>query len=170
MAALKLSERERNLLIMTIGFVVFYVFYQFLLTPKWDEITMLKEKARSQRLDLKIAEGKIKILDAVEKSIGIMPQKTELTREDRALEVLKMLSQATAHSGLNINFVKPRLEESGEGLQFTLSCSGKYKNFYNFLYVLYQLRALILIDTLDITSTGGASPDLDVKMNLTAYY
>ena len=170
MAALKLSERERNLLILTIGFVVFYVFYQFLLTPKWDEITMLKEKARSQRLDLRIADGKIKILDAVEKSIGMLPQKTELTREDKALEVLKMLSQATARSGLNMNFIKPRLEESGEGLQFNLSCSGKYNNFYNFLYILYQLRALILIDTLDITTTGGGSPDLDVKINLTAYY
>lgn len=170
MAALKLSARERNLLVLTLGFTVFFVFYQFLLVPKWAEIARLKEKTRGQRLELKISEGKIKILDAVEKSIGIIPQKAELTREDRALEVLKMLSQATAHSGLDISFVKPRLEESGEGLKFTLSCSGKYKNFYNFLYILFQLRALILIDTLDITSTGGASPDLDVKINLTAYY
>jgi Tfp pilus assembly protein PilO len=170
MPALKISERERTLLIVTIGFVIFYVFYQFLLTPKWDEISRLKDKARAQRLELKVAEGKIKILDAIEKSVGILPERSALSREEKALEVLKLLSQATVKSGLNINFIKPLLEESAQGLKFSLSCSGKYRNFYNFFSILYRLRILVLIDSCDIVSSGGTTPTLDIRLTLTAYY
>jgi Tfp pilus assembly protein PilO len=170
MAPLKLSERERNLLIVTIGFVVFYVFYMFLLTPKWDEIGRQKDAARSLRLDLRIAEGKIKILDAIEKSVGIVPERSILSRDEKALEVLKLLSQATVRSGLTLNFIKPNLEEEGEGLKFSLSCSGRFKNLYSFFSILYRLRILLLIDSLEVLSTGGATPDLGIKINLTAYY
>lgn len=170
MPSIKLSDREKNLLIVTIGFAVFYVFYQFLLVPKWDEIAKLKDKARNQRLDLKVAESKAKIMGAIERSIGVIPERSELPREEKALEALKLLSQATSRSGLNISFVKPLLEEPGEGLKFSLSCSGKYRNLYNFLYILFQLRILVLVDSMDITSSGGASPDLDLKITLTAFY
>jgi Tfp pilus assembly protein PilO len=169
-APIKLSDRERNLLIITIGFAVFYVFYQFLLTPKWDEINRLKNTARDQRLEMKIADGKVKILDAIEKSAGLMPERSEMPREEKALEVLRLLSQATVKSGLNINFIKPLLEETGEGLKFSLSCSGKYRNFYNFFQILYRLHILVLIDSLDISSNGGREPSLDIKLALTAYY
>jgi Tfp pilus assembly protein PilO len=170
MAALKLSDRERNLLIVTIGFVIFYVFYQFLLVPKWDEIGKLKDKARTQRLEIRVAEGKVKILDAIEKQVGVLPERSELPRDEKALEVLKLLSQATVKSGLNISFIKPLLEESGEGLKFSLSCSGRFKNLYTFFYILYRLRILILIDGLNVVSTGGPEPNLDIKIALTAYY
>ena len=169
MAAIKLSERERNFITVTIGFAVFYVFYQFLLTPMWAEIAKLKDKAREQRLELKIAEGKIKIMDAIEKSVGVVPRKSAAPREDKALEVLRLLSQATAKSGLNLSFIKPLLEDKGEGLKFNLFCSGRYKDLYGFLSILYRLRILVVIDSLDI-GTHGTSPDLDIKMILTAYY
>jgi Tfp pilus assembly protein PilO len=170
MAALKLSDRERNLLILTMGAVIFYVFYQFLLTPKWEEISQTRETARAKRLELKIAEGKIKILQAIEKQAGIIPERSELPREEKALEVLKLISQATDKSGLSLSFVKPLLEESGEGLQFSLSCTGSYKELYNFLFILYRLHILVLINSLDITSSGGTAPTLDIKVALTAYY
>lgn len=169
-APIKLTEREKNLLIITVGCVIFYIFYQFLLVPKWDEIASLKEKARTLRLDLRVAEGKVKILDAIEKSAGVIPEKSELPREDKALEVLKLLSQATVKSGLTINFIKPLLEESSEGLKFSLSCSGNYRSLYTFFYILYHLRILILIDGMDIASSGGPAPALDIKMALTAFY
>lgn len=170
MAPLKLSDRERNLLIVTIGFVVFYVFFQFLLTPKWDEIARLKDAARGLRLDLKVAEGKVKILDAIEQSVGMVPEKSILPRDERALEVLKLLSQATVRSGLTLNFIKPNLEEEGEGLKFNLSCSGRFRSLYTFFSILYRLRILVLIDSMEIISSGGAAPDLGIKINLTAYY
>ena len=170
MAAIKLSDRERNLAIITLGFVVFYVFYQFLLTPEWDEITKLRQTVRDRRLELRVAEGKIKILQAIEKEVGIIAVRSELPREEKALEVLRLISQATERSGLTLVFVKPLLEEGGEGLKFSLSCSGTYIELYNFLYILYRLRILVLIDSLNIASSGGPAPRLDIKVALTAYY
>ena len=125
---------------------------------------------RDKRLDLKVAEGKVRILQAIEKEVGIISEQSELPREEKALEVLKLISQATDKSGLNLIFVKPLLEESGEGLKFSLSCSGSYKELYNFLFILYRLHILVLIDSLDITSSGGHEPVLDIKVALTAYY
>ncbi|MDD4178469.1 MAG: type 4a pilus biogenesis protein PilO [Candidatus Margulisbacteria bacterium] len=170
MPSVKLSDRERNLLIVTVGFVIFYLFYQFLLTPVWKEIGKLKDSAREKRLELKVAEGKIRILQAIEKEVGIIPIRTEIPREEKALEALKIISQATAKSGLNISFIKPLLEEGGDGIKFDLSCSGKYKNLYNFLSILFRLRVLVMIDSMDITSSGGSSPTLDLKISLTTYY
>jgi Tfp pilus assembly protein PilO len=171
MAALKVSEREKNLMILTLGFVIFYVFYQFLLTPEWDNISRLQETVRGKRLELKVAEGKMRILQAIEKRIGIIPEKSEMPREEKALEVLNLISQTTDKSKLKLNFIKPLLEESGEGIKFSLSCSGSYQELYNFLFILYRLRILVLIDSLDITSSGlQHEPVLDIKISLTAYY
>jgi Tfp pilus assembly protein PilO len=171
MAAVKLSEREKNLLILTLGFAVFYVFYQFLLTPEWDVITRLRETARTKRLELKIAEGKVKIMQAIEKQVGIVPEKYAMPREEKALEVLNMISRATDKSGLKLIFVKPLLEEGGEGLRFSLSCSGSYKQLYDFLFILYRLNILVLIDGLDVKTNGLQNePVLDIKIGLTAYY
>jgi Tfp pilus assembly protein PilO len=170
MAAIKLSEREKNLMILTVGALVFYVFYQFLLTPQWDNITRLRETVKDKRLEFKVAEGKMRILQAIEKQVGIIPEKSELPREEKALEVLKLISQATDKSNLKLIFIKPLLEESGEGLKFQFSCSGTYRELYNFLFILYQLRVLVLIDSLDAVSNTMHEPTLDIKVSLTAYY
>ncbi len=170
MAAIKLSDREKNLMIITLGFVIFYVFYQFLLTPEWDNISRLRETVKDKRLELKVAEGKLKILQAIEKQVGIIPERSEQPREEKALEVLNLISQATDKSGLKLVFIKPLLEEGGEGLKFSLSSSGSYKQLYNFLFILYRLRVLVLIDNLDIISSGLHEPVLDIKVALTAYY
>jgi Tfp pilus assembly protein PilO len=170
MAAIKLSEREKNLMVVTIGALVFYVFYQFLLTPKWDNITRLRETVKEKRLEFKVAEGKVRIMQAIEKRVGILPEKSELPREEKALEVLKLISQATDKSNLKLIFIKPLLEESGEGLKFSFSCSGTYKQLYNFLFILYRLRVLVLIDNLEVTSTSMYNPLLNIKVGLTAYY
>lgn len=170
MAAIKLSEQERLLAIIALGCVIFYVFFQFLIAPKLAESGKLKNRLRERRLDLDVAERKLKILAAIEKSVGLVPERSAAPREEKALEVLKLLSQATDKSGLNLVFVKPLLEEAGEGLKFNLSCLGSYRELYNFLNILYRLRVLVLIDNLNIVSSGGREPVLDIKVALTAYY
>jgi Tfp pilus assembly protein PilO len=157
-------------MVLAAGALVFYVFYQFLLVPQWDNISRLRETVKNKRLDFKVAEGKMRILQAIEKQVGIIPEKSELPREEKALEVLKLISQATDKSNLKLIFIKPLLEESGEGLKFSFSCSGSYRELYNFLSILYRLRVLVLIDSLDVTSSSMHEPVLDIKVGLTAYY
>src|SRR3989338_5558503 len=102
MFGIKLSDREMNLAFIILGLLLFYVFSQFLLFPKWDEIGKIKEKARGLRLELKIAEGKIKALEIIEKKIGAIPEKAGMPGGEKTLEILKVLSQITSRSGLNL--------------------------------------------------------------------
>ena len=171
MPALKLSEREKKLAFLTLGFVIFYFVYQFLLIPKSEEAGKLKDRLRGLRLELKVSEGKAKILETIEKTIGVAPERSEAPREERALEVLKNLSQAIAKSGLNLISIRPLLDASEQGLKFSLSCSGKYKNLYDFLLYLHKLRIMVLVNALEVTGGGqSASPVLDIKLTITAYY
>ncbi len=168
--AIKLSEREKNLLLLTIAALIFYVFFQFLLTPKWDEIVVLKEQARGARLQLKIAEGKIQVLEAIEKKMGSLYMQSGETREEKALQVLRNISRAIANSGLNLLSIRPIITDDQDKLTFTIACSGSYRNLYNFFLQLRDIRVLVLFDNLDITGTGGKSPSLDIRINLVAYY
>lgn len=168
MPQFKLSDREKILAVATACFAIFYLFYQSLLLPKWNEVGKLKDKARVQRLEFRVAEGKIKILDAVGKEFN-PPQTSELSRDEKALEFLKLLSQATAQSGLEVGFIKPLLEANAGGIKFDLSCSGRYRSLHNFIYSLSHLNLLVLIDNLEVSSNGGTEPALDVKMSLTVF-
>jgi len=168
MAAIKLSERERTLVFLTLGALVFYVFFQYLLVPKWDEINALKSRTRDQRLELKVAEGKMRILEALEKRLGGAPEKTVIPKEERALEALKNISHASAQSGLSLISIQPVIDSTKDGFTFNLSCTGTYRSLYKFLIVLQRRRVLIFIDDLEIANKGET--DLNVRMVLTAYY
>ncbi|KPJ65676.1 hypothetical protein AMJ44_09720 [candidate division WOR-1 bacterium DG_54_3] len=169
MPPIKLSEREQKLAVVTLGFFVFYIFYQFLLTPKWDEIGKLKGKAQNARLELEIAEGKLRILEGLEKRVGAVSVKREIPPEERALETLRALAQATSKSGLNLISIKPMIGEE-KGPKFDLSCSGTYENLYDFLRIMRDLEIMVMIDSLKISGGGSRKPELDVKIVLTAYF
>jgi len=169
MPAIKLSEREKRLLVITLIFVVFYVFYQFLLTPKWEEIATLREKVQKARLELEIAEGKLKILEGMREKAGILPLARQIPKEERALEMLRALAQATSRSGLNLISIKPMIGE-GKEPRFDLSCTGNYKNLYDFLRIMADLEIMVMIDSLNISGGGSKQPVLDIKITLTAYF
>jgi len=169
MPPIKLSEREKNLAIVTIGALVFYMFYQFLLTPLWDQIPRLKEKARQARQDLKVSENKVKILEALQKQLGVSREKPATSQEEKALEVLRSIARATSTSKLNLNLIRPMASE-GEGLKFELSCNGTYQQMYNFLKIINELKTVVIIDSLEVSGGGAKAPALNIKILLTAYY
>lgn len=170
MAAVNISEREVRLATLAGCLALLYVFIQFFLLPEWDSIGKLKDQARVRRTEFKVAEIKMRTLHEIEKRSGLIQLKSELPREEKALEILRVLSQASEKSGLNLIIIKPMLEEKGEGIKFNLTCSGSYKNLYDFLTILYQMRVLILIDSLSAASGGGTKPEINVNIALTAYY
>lgn len=165
---IKLSDRERSLLYLTIAALLFYVSFNFFFQPKWEEIGKLKDQARAARLDLKISEEKIRILDAVEKKYGALPGKTAMSPEERALEIFKNISLSTSASHLNLLSIQPVIVPGQDGFKFNLVCSGRYSNLYDFLVYLQQFKMLIFIDSMAITRGGEA--DLNIKIALTAYY
>ncbi|MFH1347338.1 MAG: hypothetical protein ABIH22_01480 [Candidatus Margulisiibacteriota bacterium] len=171
MPPVKLSKRERNLAMVALGFALFYIFYQFLLTPKLNETDKLKNEANKLRLDLQVAKNKIMILEAVEKRIGVAPpeKKETIMVEQEALEVLRVLAQTTSRSKLKLLSIKPMINK-GDALKFELHCSGNYQQLYDFLEILHGLNILVLIDSLKVIGGGGEVTKLDINMALTAHF
>ena len=169
MSTIKLSEREKNLGIIVIGAVIFYFFYQFLLGPLWDQIPRLKEITQQARLNLKVSEDKIRILQSLQKELGVSPEQRINSKTEKALEVLRSISLATSASRLNLISIRPIASE-GEGLKFELVCIGSYQQMYNFLRIINGLKTVVVIDSLEVGGGGAKAPKLNLKISLTAYY
>jgi Tfp pilus assembly protein PilO len=163
----KMSEREKLLTYGGAALVIAYVFYQFLLTPTLTKIGQSRETLKTKRLELKMTEDQIKLFNVI---AGRMPKADETPREEKALTILKLISLATNRSGLMLDFIKPLPDESGDDFKFTLSCSGSYRELYSFLFILNHLKIVILVDDIEITSSGGHEPVLTAKVDLTAHY
>ncbi|MFA5034419.1 MAG: hypothetical protein WC500_01355 [Candidatus Margulisiibacteriota bacterium] len=170
MFSLKLSTREKNLLIAALIILLVYLFDSFFFRPIMKEVNLSKDTARNLRLELRVAEGKIRILETLQKKIGILHDESATSRQARALEALGNISLATTKSKLNLITVRPIVESTKGSLKFGLACTGKYKNLYDFMVFLNELPMLVIIDNLDCTSDGTKDPALDIKMTLTAYY
>lgn len=166
MPPLRLSNREKNLSIITIGFVIFYVFYQFLLTPKIDEIQKLKDKAQKVRLELRVSKEKVKIIEAMEKRLELLPEGLTASKEEKSLEMLKSISLATSKSKLNLISIRPIIKEGEAGLSFFLACTGTYQHLYTFLRIIRDLGILVVVDSMEITGGGVKNPVLDMKITL----
>ena len=163
----KMSDREKLLTYGGGALVVFYIFYQFLLTPTLTKIGQLQETLKTKQAELKIAEDQIKLFQTI---AGRAPKVDQTPREEKALTILKLISLATNRSGLMLDFIKPLPDESGDDFKFTLSGSGSYRELYTFLFILNRLKIVILVDDLEITSSGGQQPTLTAKVDLTAHY
>lgn len=159
---MKLSEREKKLLSVTLAVVAFFVFYQFLLTPKLAEISRLEEQASKARMDLTIVEGKLKILEAMEKTL---PAIKDDPGKEWKLRALCTLLGAVSRSKLSLASIKP-LEVEGEGLVIDLSCDGGYNNLYSFMKILRDLSMVFVVDSLNVTGGGSKKPVLSMKMGL----
>jgi Tfp pilus assembly protein PilO len=170
MPPVKLSDREKKLAAITLVVAIFYVFYQFLLTPKWNEITKLNSKLQDARLELNVAEGKVKILKSIEKGETKVPTAFEVPVEERALAVLRAIAQATTKSGLNLLSIRPIMNEDENKFKFDLVSMGSYQDLYEFLNILRDLEIMVIIDSLRMSGGGVKRPDLSIKMVLTAYF
>ena len=166
----KLSDREKKLAMATFAVFVFYIFYSFFLTPKWDEIVKVSKSVREARLELKVAEGKVKILESIQKGALEQPAISKVPKEERALAVLRALAQATTKSKLKLVSIRPIISEKKEEFKFDLTAMGSYQNLYEFLRILGDLDVIVMADSLRISGGGSKRPELHMKIVLTAYF
>ncbi|MFH1361099.1 MAG: hypothetical protein ABIH69_00360 [bacterium] len=171
---MKVSKREKNLLIISSGFIIFYFFYNFLLTPKLDEYSNVKNKITSDSVELRLLEQKIKVLDQIEKAVKLKNEKRSslLSDVERSLYILRVLAKSTSQSGLKLIRIKPvqNDKKGDDGVKFELDCRGSYQEFYDFLDILNGLDVVVIIDSMGVVGGGSESPVLVVKFAITAYY
>lgn len=170
MPPVKLSDREKKLAAIALVAAIFYVFYQFLLAPKWNEISKLNSELQDARLELEVAEGKVKVLESIEKGGSKAPSVIDVPVEERALAVLRAIAQATTRSGLNLLSIRPIMDDDKNKFKFDLVSMGSYQDLYEFLKILRDLEIMVIIDSLRMSGGGVKRPDLSIKMVLTAYF
>jgi len=167
---MKLSEREKWLLLATMVFVAFYLFFNFLYSPKAADNYKIGETLKAKRLELNTAQEKIKILTSLE----LMPIKKtrERGKEEVVVEALQHISREVSKLKLNMLSIRPRLTEkavdSANAVFMDLTFVGSYNTIYKFMSALEKLPILILVDSMDMTKSG--SVDVKVNMVLSIYY
>ncbi|MBU0629596.1 MAG: type II secretion system protein M [Candidatus Margulisbacteria bacterium] len=166
----KLSNRERNLLTIMALVIAIYMFDLFFFSPILRELKIAREKRQELRLDLQVAEKKIRILEILQDKSGVIRPDTPSSTQRRALQTLQSISQVTTRSKLNLITVRPIQSQEQGRLKFSLTCSGKYRNLYDFMVYLNDLPIIVIIDILDCFSNGAKDPTLDITMTLIAYY
>jgi len=168
---LKLSERERWLLLATTIVVVFYVFYTFLLTPVSTQIGSQQQKLSALKLDLRVAEEKAKLLQKLE----LMPLQTlraKRNKEEQVIDALNYISKTISKLDLTLLSIRPRLTEQSVGsakvIFIDLAFSAGYNKIYQFMGALEKLPILILVDSM--TMSRGSGQNLSVSMVVSVYY
>lgn len=168
---LKLSERERWLLLVTTIVVVFYVFYTFLLTPISTQIGSQQQKLTALKLDLRVAEEKAKLLQKLE-LLPLQTMRAKKNKEEQVIEALNYISSTISKLDLTLLSIRPRLTEQAVGsakvIFIDLSFSAGYNKIYQFMGALEKLPILILVDSM--TMSRGSGQNLSVSMVVSVYY
>lgn len=168
---IKLSEREKWLLLAAGLLFVAFVFFQYLYLPKSAENYALREKLKNKRLELKTSLEKARILEKLELE-PVENLARRVTKDQQVMVALHHISREVAKLKLNLQSIRPRLEEipvdSAKSVFFDLSFTGKYNDIYKFMAALEKLPILILVDSLEMNGTG--SSELRVNMVLSIYY
>ena len=168
---MKLTEREKWLLLTAGLLFVVYVFFQYLYLPKSAENYSLKEKLKAKRLELKTSQEKTRILEQLE--LGpVQNAAKRRTKDQQVMAALCYISREVSKLKLNMQSLRPRLEEVQadpvKAVFFDLAFTVKYNEIYKFLAALEKLPILILVDSIQMSGTG--SSDLRVNMVLSVYY
>ncbi len=169
MPSLKLSEREKNLIVVVVGLLVFYVIFQFMLSPKWEDIERVSDRLKTARLEARVAENKIKALEAARGPIGMI-KKEGKSNEQKALQAFKDISAATARAGLRLESIRPMPQAETDRFKFLLVGGGSFASIHDFSVILSRLPVLVLMDDITVTGGGDTSPALRAVINLSAYF
>jgi len=183
--AKQMSPREQIMVVSASVVIISYVFYQYLINPKLQDITRLKEEARTKRIELKTAEGKMKIFENVERQLGTQAfQMKTMSPSEKSLESLKIISNAVAKSGLVVNSIRPIVEEKKEGegavgeegaqteqtgQKFIIECTGDYASFYKLLASTYNLQVRVMLNELTVNADED-NDDLKINITLKVFY
>ncbi len=168
---IKLSERERWLLFVTILTLVFYVFFQYLYAPRSSENDALTERLKMQRLELRTSQEKARILQNLE-LIPLEKQRAKKSKEEQVIEALQHISLEVSKLKLNMLSIRPRLEEknvdSAKAVFMDIAFTGRYNVIYKFMSALEKLPILIMVDSMSMKKTETS--EINVNMVLSIYY
>lgn len=154
---MKFNQRERILLLVTICAVIFYIWYQFLFSPKSEQIDKLRQELMAIRNRSTSVQAKIKAMNGLDNvNIQMVPKDVQLE---------KLVLHASRYPNLNILSITPTSMENT--IKMEIVCRGDLDVFKSYLRSFSGLNLPLQIDAV---SMDAGSSGLDIKLVLVSYF
>lgn len=154
---MKFNQRERVLLFITIGAVIFYFWYQFLYSPGADRIEKLKQELSAITSKSSMVQEKMKAYN------GLNNTSIQLVPKDVQLE--KIVLHASKYPNMNILSITPKTQEGS--IKIEIVCQGGLDAFKRYLRSFNDLKLPLQIDSVNIDS---GTEGLDIRLTLISYF
>ncbi|MDB4222482.1 type 4a pilus biogenesis protein PilO [Granulosicoccus sp.] len=148
----------RSVLILLACAVVIAAIYHFLITPKFDQLALLKSQESQLRITFDTEQSKaanrsayVDQLEEMKKTFNVMLR--QLPNRIDIESLLVDLSQTSVSSGLEVKNFKPETEISREfyaEYPIRISVTGQYHQFGNFVSGLAALPRIVTLSDIDI--------------------
>lgn len=165
MLELNISQREKNILIIIVSFLVFYAGYNFLFEPLIKKLSSLNKEIASK--ELKIKKG-YKILNQEGVVVEEYKKYAQYLRQNSSdeQEMSSILSEieAVAHQlNLRISDMKPhkvKVIDFYNSYAVEIECEGKLSEISKFIYTLQSPPHLLKTEKLRLEKQASASNNL----------
>lgn len=158
--SMKLSGRERNLLIITLVCLVFFFYWQFLLNPALKAMDKTKTEIKALRLQLEYSALPPLEAALVEKQeIKIYPREEQLGR------IIKFIDWKFRWFGIKLISLRQSAEKNK--LAIDLKFKSSSYQFLGFLNSLSQLKTVLIIEKASVNQEENR---LIVEMKLLSAY
>jgi hypothetical protein len=170
-----LSQREKNIAIVTGGVLLLFLLYSFVLTPVMDGRGRIQSEKERLETQLEQAGRIFDRRDQLSEQWGEM-KAGGLGTDPSVIEsrVLNAVGQWSEDCGLPISTVKPdRDRNEGAGMReifFNLSLAGDMEAVGRFLWEVENSELPLRIKEFQLGSRGGDGSDLSLQIKLSALY
>jgi len=173
---MKLPLSRKIIILAVINIVIIGAAYWFLIGPKYDEITKLREQ--QQNLQVKLNESRVIAADIPkyrqekeELEKLLLAAVAQLPNEKEIPDLIESISRAGEKAGLQIFLFKPG-KETAKGfyaeVPVNMSVQGKYESLYEFSAKVGNLPRIVNIENMNIASLGHKNQVPLLKANFVA--
>lgn len=159
---MKLPLSRKIIILAAINIVIIGLFYWFLIGPKYDQISSLKEQY--QGLQVKLNESRVIAADIPkyrkekeEMEALLKAAVAQLPNEKEIPDLIESISRAGEKSGLKILLFRPG-KEIAKGfyaeVPVNMAVEGKFESLYEFSAKVGNLPRIVNIENMSITSLG----------------
>jgi Tfp pilus assembly protein PilO len=156
--------------------VMLLAWFQFLWTPKGEELTEAKDRRDAAQNQAQELQVRLARLQAASKTLPKLEEtddrlRTAVPDRPELAEFMLDANAAALESGVDFLSITPATPVPGIGGQpstigLAISIKGGYPQLLDYLDKLFGLSRIVVIDSMQVTpeSAGGTAPSLDVSL------
>ena len=158
--AMQISRRERVLIITTFVCLIFFLYWQFLLSPLLQTIRKTEKEIKALELQLEYS-----VLSSIESALAKKGEIEIFPKEEQLNYIIKFIDRKFRWFG--IKMISLRQSDGEKKLTINLKFKASSYQFLGFLNSLSQLKTVLVIDSVVVNQEEDK---VVVEMNLLSVY